>query len=140
MLFALALMPARAQWAGYSDILAGGTNFVPNVATNTYTNLTAYVDATRQEYVAIGLQYKFHTAPVGATPSVTMRLQRSFDGTNWESTAQHVLLANGVTNTCTWFTNLHSQGIPYYRLQTVENTNSAVITNVFLWYGTKKVF
>lgn len=121
----------------YTTVLSGGTNNVALNSTNTYN--TGAITTTLQEYLPIQIKYKFHEAPVGATPSVTVRLQRSLDNSNWESSGPlHVLLANGATNTCTWVTNINCAGIPYWRISTIENTNSAVITNVTVLYGTKR--
>lgn len=131
------------QFTGYAyqQILGAGTttNNVANAATNTYEANSGLIAATRQEYLPIALKYSFHTAPVGGTPSVTVRLQRSLDNSNWESAAPlHVLLANGATNTCTWVTNFNVGGMPYFRIATIENTNSAVITNIQVYYGLKR--
>jgi hypothetical protein len=135
--------PAEAQqFTGYAyqQILGLGTttNNVAATATNTYQANSGVIVATRQEYLPVAVKYSYHAAPVGGTPSVVLRLERSVDNSNWETTPFHVLTASGATNTCTWMTNLTVGGMPYFRISTIENTNSAVITNLQFYYGLKR--
>lgn len=148
-----ALPQAKAQYqSGYAltTLISGGTNNIAAgsggvAATNQYTNLVMV--ANRSEYLVFGAKYNFHAAPVGGTPSLTFRIQRSIDGSNWESqyggstfgaTGFHVFTANGATNACVAITNLTVAGMPYFRIVAVENTNSAVVTNLTVWYGVKR--
>lgn len=152
---ALTLTPpkAQAQWAnGYAPItlIGGGTNNIAAgssgvATTNVYTNLTMVVN--RSEYFTLGVNYNFTAAPVGATPTIVLRLQRSFDGSHWESqfggsgpgaTGFHVFTINGATNDCTAMTNLTAAGTAFYRIVAIENTNSAPVTNLTVVYGVKR--
>lgn len=129
---------SQAQWANgfaVTTIMNGGTNVV-GLTTNTYN--AGVLTANRSEHLAIAVQYTFFAAPVGVTPTVILRLNRSLDGSNWETAVPIILTMSGATNTCTWVTNVVVGSVPYLRLQSIENTNSAVLTNVFLWAGVKR--
>lgn len=135
--FAVSTPAQQYERYAYTTILSGGTNNVAVNSTNTYNS--GAITTTLQEYLPLAITYTFHTAPVGATPSVTVRLARSIDNSNWESSGPlHVFLANGATNTCTALTNITAGGLAYWRINTIENTNSAVITNIIVRYGTKR--
>ena len=134
---ALSVSAQQYQRYVYTELFAS-TNNVAATATNTYGGNSPLIATPLQGDLPIQVKYNFFTAPVGATPSVTIRLQRSLDNSNWETNTLHVLLANGSTNACIWVTNITAAGIPYWRVYTIENTNSAVLTNFSLTYGTKR--
>lgn len=139
----MTIAPAVAQYevGGLTTCVTGDgvvTNFVPAVTTNTYGTNSGMISANRQEYLPITVQYTFFTAPVGSTPTVKVRLGRSLDQIHWESVPFDVLTVTGATNTTTWITNITCAGIPFYRVEAIENTNSAVITNIGVWFGTKR--
>lgn len=118
-----------------TTVMDGGTNNVANLATNTYA--AGVIDATQQDHVAVALKYSFHAAPAGGTPAIVFRFASSVDGTIYETTPKWVITCSGATNTCIVITNLSTYAYPYLRLSTIENTNSAVITNVSIVYNIK---
>jgi hypothetical protein len=138
--FALLVTPpaAEAQYVGngFDTIVNGGTNNIAAGATNVYTN--SIISPVKSEYLAVGVGYNFTVAPIGVTPTATLRLQRSLDGSNWESTPFHVLSPNGATNSVVWVTNFVIGASQYFRVSGVENTNSSAITNFTIWYALKR--
>lgn len=135
------LAPAGAhaqQYFGFGSttLITGGTNNIAAGATNVYTNVV--ISPTRSEYLAFSVNYNFTVAPIGVTPTVTLRLQRSLDNSNWEATPAVILSPNGATNNVVWVTNIVAGSVPYYRVSGVENTNSSAVTNFALLWGVKR--
>jgi hypothetical protein len=141
-LFALFCENSQAQFGGLggsylSTVISGGTNNVATVATNTYAAVLAPV---RSEWMAVMVKYTFVAAPVGVTPTVTLRFARANDASNYEniSSLPISLSSQGATNTCIYFTNVVVQGVPYFKLTSIENTNSTAITNLTVSYSVKR--
>lgn len=143
LVVALATYAAFEASAGQYDTFAntatsfsGGTNVV-GLTTNSYT--TQFIaDSKLSEYVGITFKYTFFAAPVGVTPTVIARYQRSQDSTNWETAVPIVATMSGATNSVVWHTNIFVGASRYLRLNAIENTNSTVLTNVTLWWNIKR--
>lgn len=143
---ALALPAFSAQYESYTTVtlISGGTNNVAAgaagvAATNLYTGIGP-IRTPYSEYLPLQISYNFHAAPVGTLPTVLFKFQRSVDGSNWESHTNLLTLTVSpvVTNSIVWVTNLTVAGYANLRLHSVENTNSAVLTNLTVKYGIKR--
>ena len=136
----------RADWSGTkvfviadgtTNVVAAGTGGV--ASTNYLTNITQTIDCSRADTFSLAVTHNFHAAPVGVTPSLTLRLKRSMDGTNWESQGPFfIFTACGATNNCTSVTNFTVGALPFWQVYAVENTNSAIVTNLAVSAGVKK--
>lgn len=141
--FALFAVSSQAQqyntWATNMTRFNGGTNTVALNSTSAVFTTQGVIDAKFSEYVALGFYYNFLIAPVGGTPTVIARFQRSVDNVNWESATNMVVLTmSGLTNGNTWVTNINMGSFRGLRLSTIENTNSTALTNVTLYYAIKR--
>jgi len=107
----------------------GGTNHIPASSTNTFNSvitLTKHADFTLQ------ITYKLNAA--GTTANV-FKFDHSPDGTNWTANALNASVTPAGTSTVHLGTNMTVNGTGYWRLGTVENANSAALTNlqILVW-------
>jgi hypothetical protein len=145
VLFIAAAPRAHAQSAnpgltyqGPTTLINGGTNVVAANSTNTY-NLR--VDVPRADTVTF-----FASAKPLSSNSIafTMYLQRSVDGTTWDTYFPYTLNVTGTTNTASTnvvsiVTNIPLGGIPFLKITTGGNTDfNGIMTNLTLKYGFKR--
>lgn len=139
---ALVWPPAVSEAAQYdtygtTTIVAGGTNKVAALTTNTYN---ARIDAPKSEYVALEFSFKNMNTNGLAT---TFYLQRSLDGTTFEDANTYAIAvtpSNSASNSTTrLMTNINVGAFGYLRLGTVGHVNDATpITNLTVKYSIKR--
>lgn len=94
----------------------------PNTLYGPYNNMTMY------------LNYKLLGSSVG---TVTFRFAASPDGTYWVSNYLAIQATNGTGGLAyamltPGLTNITTYGVPYYALQTIENTNAIAVSNIVI--------
>ena len=128
------LIPVTAQAQAtpvyFSNTLLSGST-VTNSTTRTY-NLT--IDARKQ--TTVGLMVSFALTGGAETGNIVVTLQRSIDGSTWESTGTTITTAANGTNTVSLVTAVASNGAGYIRLATIQNANTNNAT-VSVQYPTK---
>ena len=138
-LFALAL-PARAQQYTVTTILAGGTNFVAKLYTNTYASSTYAFTATKYEDVALYLGCKSESA-TNTAADITFVFDKSVDGTLYGTTQRLTIpvTLNGTT-AASIVTNITLGPIGYLRLHSIRSTCADdSTTNVYVKVGAKPI-
>lgn len=114
-------------FSGATTLLTGGTNNVAATATNTVHG--AYrIDIPRSEYVVLEVSY----TPILSNAVIT--LSRGADVGLFETNRFIVWTVTGANT----MTNILAGGVPYYTINTIENTNSAALTNISFKYSFKR--
>lgn len=109
----------------------------PSGSTGNNTHSSVFVNGT---YEAVAFQ--FRVTAVGATPTVTWKVQGSADGTNWYDVAyvtdaSDTAATTGRTMTAVgaqieWLSNPVARRYKYFRLVTSANTNVTYTADLFL--------
>lgn len=96
------------------------TNAIPGVGTN-----SANLDWAMDLHANVALQCVASLANIG-TSNITITVQQSVNRTNWH-TAATMLLAGSGTNRVSYLTNLNVGAIPWMRVSTFVNANTAAV-------------
>jgi hypothetical protein len=133
ILATLALVATTANAQVYTVNTLSVTNTVGSGAT--ITPNVAIPNAGR--YDQLSLVATFNTT-ASNTSGVNFTIQRSLDGTTWETPAYQTLTvtANG-TNLVTGILDFTYGAAGYLRLNTIVNSNSAVLSNIIIKTATK---
>lgn len=116
-------------------VLDGGTNNIAASTLKSVTNSSIVLGRFPGGNTAVAASYVLDGA---GTSAVTFVFERSVDGSTWDSATTYTLAGNAngtarVANT----TNFVIDGFPYLRVKTMQNTNSASVTNLTLKYTIK---
>jgi hypothetical protein len=133
---ALALLLPTSALAQYSSvvILNGGTN---NVGAAASTNSTyASVSQTAASFnvpnhATLPVQVSFKLAGSGTT-AVVFKFDESIDGSVWVANAYSISVTANGTNVVANTGKFTLDGMPYLRLQTIEQPNATALTNLTL--------
>ncbi len=107
-------------------------------ASTTDSSTLLTIDTRRTQKLPLQLSFKTLSATTN-TSGLTFSLYRSIDGTTYETTAwaSYTLAANSTT-TVVGFTNVDCAGVPYLKIATFVNGNSAqLLTNIVLKAASK---
>ncbi len=107
-------------------------------ASTTDSSTTLVIDTRRVQYLPVMTEFKTLSATTN-TSGLTWSLYRSIDGTNWETTAwaSYALSANSTT-VVRGMTNVNVAGVPYVKIATFVNGNSAqLLTNIVIKAASK---
>ena len=107
------------------------TNAIAGVTTNT-ANLEWAMDLSR----TVTLQCVGSLANVG-TSNLTVLVQWSANRTNWHTAATMLLAMNG-TNQASYLTNLDTMAMPWMRVYTFANANTAAVNYLEFVVGRKR--
>lgn len=124
--------PAPEQLAFFTTprTVAGG-------ATSNYTSGVT-IDGRYQENIA--LQLTSTSAGTNAN-NYTVTIQRSIDGTNFDTTVPHLtwVLAGNGTNSMRHLTNFATLGYGWFRVSSIANANpDTVLSNIVIRYSIKR--
>lgn len=107
------------------------TNAIPGVSTN-----TANLDWRMDLHNAVSLQCVASLANIGSS-NLTITVQQSVNRTNWHTLATMLLAMNG-TNQASYLTNLSIGAIPWMRVSTFVNANTAAVNYLEFTVGRKR--
>lgn len=107
------------------------TNAIPGVSTN-----TAELDWRMDLYDKVSLQCVAALANIGSS-NLTITVQQSVNRTNWHTLATMLLAMNG-TNQASYLTNLSVGAIPWLRVSTFVNANTAAVNYLEFTVGRKR--
>lgn len=130
-------LTALAQgFSSYSaPITLLSSQFIVGGATSNYT---AVIDGRLSENIALELTSRSHATNANA---YTVTIQRSIDGSNWDTTTAHMtwaLTGNG-TNSMRHLTNFTTLGYGYFRVVSIANANpDTTLTNLSMRYVIKR--
>ena len=107
-------------------------------AASSGSNINLTIDVRKQRNVT--LMWVFTTAAGASGSNVTMRIDRSVDGSNWSTTdKQQITFSTLSTTAVVATTNLTVDGIGYLRLSTMTNGADQILTNSYFYYGLKSL-
>jgi hypothetical protein len=138
VLLAVAALPARAE-VGPENM--GITNLLAVTAASTAGGaIGRAITVDNQEHV--GLQLNFTGSGAG-TANAVIALQRTADGTNYETAPLLIITVAATGNTpVAYYTNLNRDwigGAYKFRTLYVSNANAVTLTNVSAWVVKKKI-
>ena len=123
---------ALAQYTLQSTSLNGGTANVAAATTNAVT--TPVLTVVKSSDVAIQASFKLTGA---GTSAVVFNFDESIDNSSWKSNSRTLSVTPAGTTTVVNMGNYTLGGAGFLRLSSVQNPNSAAITNLVLKYSYK---
>lgn len=130
--FAALTTGLHAQLSVQTTSLNGGT---ANVAASTTNSVTVPVlTVAKASNVAIQAAFKLTGA---GTSAVVFNFDESIDGSNWKTSSRTLSVTPAGTSTVVNLGNYTLGGAAFLRLSSVQNPNSAAITNLVLNYAYK---
>lgn len=135
------LLPGANAQTGYNwnTLLAGGTNNVTELSTNTtFAGFTTTPVIHAPLAGTIGLEFSYKMISACNLSNIVVTFSRSLDGVNYETTGAHsfTTLCNG-TNTVGVVTNITLGACGYLKLTGLNTTATNAMTNVVMRWSYK---
>lgn len=149
--FAMAFIAITALIFGFAPVF--GADIIPNsmsvatyttgapgsiAASTTDSSTVVTIDCRRVQNLPVMTEFKTLSTTTN-TSGLTWSIYRSLNGSDWETTAwaSYSLAANS-TNTVRGMTNINCAGVPWLKIATYANGNSAqTLTNILVKIGSK---
>jgi hypothetical protein len=127
----LLALGARAQQIGMLS--------VSNTFAVTSTN-TLNAEFSTGDSLNVGFGFTFSLlAATGTSSNITVTVQKSIDGTNWDAYATCAIAASG-TNVLAYWTNFIVGAIPRLRASTLVNLNTSAVQRAVFWRSLKREY
>jgi len=128
----LAVIPARAGLQ-VTDI-NGGTNNVGGAATKVYAGSGQLFAAHNAQQLGVFISYSVISA---GTSNNVVQFSSSVDNSNWVTNSSLMTILSTGTATVRTNFSINTGGIPFWRVESVQNVNAAAITNLTIYGYTK---
>lgn len=128
----LAFSPcAKAQWNLQLPVPGGTNNCTATTTNTTFTTSQPTAAFTVPPQTDLPIQIVFKLTGSG-TSACVFKFDESADNVNWKANAYSVTVTANGTSTVNNTGNFNIKGMPFLRLQTIENPNASAITNLLV--------